>query len=79
MFENERSWNWYCLIVAIKFSLTPKGFNNMHSKSSTRKNVYQLAVPKFDWVKFLQNCSSRFNLYVATCNFNIKACNLQFR
>ena len=35
IFENER--NQHYLIVAIQFSVTPKGFNNMQFKSSTRK------------------------------------------
>ena len=28
IFGNDRSWNYHYLIVAIYFSVTPKGFNN---------------------------------------------------
>ena len=39
IFENERFWIVYYLIVAIYFSVIPKGFNNMQFKSSAHKKL----------------------------------------
>ena len=56
IFENERSLEVvllnYCNLV---FCKTPKGFNSMQFKSSTRKKLSQPAVSKFDLANVLLN------------------------
>ena len=77
-FSWKNIWEWKILELLLlnccnlNFS-NSQGFNNMQFKSSAGKNIWRLAVSKFNSTNVLLNFSSRFSL-----QDNIKPCNFQF-